>query len=86
MSVPDPWKAAEFYKCVFGMEVIGETDSSLAEGLFLSGVPQFAERRSAAAADMAVRIGNAGQLGVRPLTSALSSQAQGCPGKISVQS
>jgi catechol 2,3-dioxygenase-like lactoylglutathione lyase family enzyme len=36
MSVPDPWKTAEFYKFAFGMEVIGETDSSLAEGVFLS--------------------------------------------------
>ena len=36
MSVPDPWKTAEFYKYAFGMEVIGETDSSLAEGVFLS--------------------------------------------------
>ena len=36
MSVPDPWKTAEFYKQVFGMEVVGETDSSLAEGVFLS--------------------------------------------------
>jgi len=36
MSVPDPWKTAEFYKYAFEMEVIGETDSSLAEGVFLS--------------------------------------------------
>src|SRR6266851_6481650 len=36
MSVPDPWKTAEFYKYAFGMEVVGETDSSLAEGAFLS--------------------------------------------------
>ena len=36
MSVPDPWKTAEFYKYAFGMEVVGETDSSLAEGVFLS--------------------------------------------------
>jgi catechol 2,3-dioxygenase-like lactoylglutathione lyase family enzyme len=36
MSVPDPWKTAEFYKYAFGMEVAGETDSSLAEGVFLS--------------------------------------------------
>jgi catechol 2,3-dioxygenase-like lactoylglutathione lyase family enzyme len=36
MSVPDPWKTAEFYKYAFGMEVIGETDSCLAEGVFLS--------------------------------------------------
>jgi len=36
MSVPDPWETAEFYKYAFGMEVVGETDSSLAEGVFLS--------------------------------------------------
>ncbi len=28
MSVPDPWKAAEFYKRVFGMEVVGESRRS----------------------------------------------------------
>ena len=36
MSVPDPWRTAEFYKYAFGMEVVGEADSSLAEGVFLS--------------------------------------------------
>lgn len=36
LSVPDPWKTAEFYKEAFGLEVVGETDSSLAEGVFLS--------------------------------------------------
>jgi len=36
MSVPDPWATAEFYKQLFGFEVVGETDSSLAEGVFLS--------------------------------------------------
>lgn len=36
MSVQDPWKTAEFYKSAFDMEQIGETDSSLAEGVFLS--------------------------------------------------
>lgn len=36
MSVPDPWQTAEFYKHVFGFKVIGETDSSLAEGVYLS--------------------------------------------------
>lgn len=36
MSVPDPWATAEFYTSVFGFEVAGETDSSLAEGVFLS--------------------------------------------------
>ena len=36
MSVPDPWATAEFYKSVFGFQAVGETDSSLAEGVFLS--------------------------------------------------
>jgi lactoylglutathione lyase len=36
MSVPDPWKTAEFYQYVFGFKVIGETDSSLAEGVYIS--------------------------------------------------
>lgn len=36
MSVPDPWKAAEFYKEVFGLKIVGETDSSIAEGVFLT--------------------------------------------------
>src|SRR5579885_3549678 len=36
MSVRDPWATSEFYKAVFGLEVVGETDSSLAEGVFLS--------------------------------------------------
>jgi catechol 2,3-dioxygenase-like lactoylglutathione lyase family enzyme len=36
LSVPDPWQTAEFYKHAFGLEVVGETDSSLAEGVFLS--------------------------------------------------
>src|SRR6185437_9969059 len=36
MSVPDPWATAEFYQAIFGFEVVGETDSSLAEGVFLS--------------------------------------------------
>ena len=36
MSVPAPWRTAEFYKYAFGMEVVGEADSSLAEGVFLS--------------------------------------------------
>ena len=36
MSVPDPWATADFYRSVFGFEVAGETDSSLAEGVFLS--------------------------------------------------
>ena len=36
MAVPDPWMTAEFYKRIFGFTVVGETDSSLAEGVFLS--------------------------------------------------
>jgi catechol 2,3-dioxygenase-like lactoylglutathione lyase family enzyme len=36
MSVPDPWKAAEFYIGAFGMTKVGETDSSLAQGVYLS--------------------------------------------------
>ncbi|MDH4066721.1 MAG: VOC family protein [Acidobacteriota bacterium] len=36
MSVPDPWKAAEFYQRAFGMTKVGETDSSLARGVYLS--------------------------------------------------
>jgi len=36
ISVPDPWKAAEFYKHVFGLEVIGETDGELSPGVFLT--------------------------------------------------
>ena len=36
MSVPDPKKAAEFYSKVFDMEIVGETDSPLASGIYLS--------------------------------------------------
>jgi catechol 2,3-dioxygenase-like lactoylglutathione lyase family enzyme len=36
MSVPDPWKTAEFYKHAFGLEVVGETNGELAEGVFMS--------------------------------------------------
>jgi catechol 2,3-dioxygenase-like lactoylglutathione lyase family enzyme len=36
LSVPDPWKAAEFYMSAFGMTKVGETDSSLAVGVYLS--------------------------------------------------
>ncbi len=36
MSVPDPWKAAEFYEKAFDMERVGETDSVLAEGVYIS--------------------------------------------------
>ena len=36
MSVPDPDAAAKFYCDVFEMEVVGETKSPLADGLYLS--------------------------------------------------
>jgi catechol 2,3-dioxygenase-like lactoylglutathione lyase family enzyme len=36
ISVPDPWAAAEFYKQTFGLEELGETDGTLAEGVFLT--------------------------------------------------
>ena len=36
LSVPDPWKAAKFYMEAFGMEKVGETDSPLAVGVYLS--------------------------------------------------
>jgi methylmalonyl-CoA/ethylmalonyl-CoA epimerase len=43
LSVPDPWLAAEFYRQTFGLEVLGETDSKIAEGVFLTdGVVNFA--------------------------------------------
>ena len=35
-SVPDPWKAAEFYMRVFAMKKVGETDSPLASGVYLT--------------------------------------------------
>ena len=36
LSVPDPWATAAFYKSAFGMTQVGETDSRLAEGVFLT--------------------------------------------------
>ncbi|WP_394779865.1 VOC family protein [Undibacterium sp.] len=36
ISVPDPWKSAEFYQQAFGFKKVGETDSSLARGVYLS--------------------------------------------------
>lgn len=36
LSVPDPWKAAEFYEKAFDMERVGETDSALARGVYVS--------------------------------------------------
>lgn len=35
-SVPDPRKAAEFYKKAFGLREVGETDNPLALGVFLT--------------------------------------------------
>ena len=36
MSVPDPAATAKFYKETFGMEIVGETDSPLASGVYLT--------------------------------------------------
>jgi catechol 2,3-dioxygenase-like lactoylglutathione lyase family enzyme len=36
LSVPDPWEAALFYMEAFGMRKVGETDSTLARGVYLS--------------------------------------------------
>ena len=36
LSVPDPWATAEFYINAFGFKKVGETDSSLARGVYLS--------------------------------------------------
>ena len=36
ISVTDPWKTAEFYQQAFGFKKVGETDSSLARGVYLS--------------------------------------------------
>jgi catechol 2,3-dioxygenase-like lactoylglutathione lyase family enzyme len=36
ITVPDPWKAAEFYMRVFGMKKVGETDWANASGVYLS--------------------------------------------------
>jgi methylmalonyl-CoA/ethylmalonyl-CoA epimerase len=36
MSVPDPEAAAKFYCDTFEMQIVGETDSPLASGLYLS--------------------------------------------------
>jgi methylmalonyl-CoA/ethylmalonyl-CoA epimerase len=35
-SVPDPWKAAEFYMNAFGLRKVGETDNPLALGVYLT--------------------------------------------------
>ena len=36
LSVPDPWKTAEFYEQAFDMKRVGETDSALAQGVYVS--------------------------------------------------
>lgn len=36
LSVDDPFETAEFYKQAFGMEEVGQTDSPLARGVYLS--------------------------------------------------
>jgi len=36
ITVPDPWKAAQFYMRAFGMKKVGETDWKNARGVYLS--------------------------------------------------
>src|SRR5712691_3400129 len=36
ITVPDPWKAAEFYMQAFGLKQVGETDWENARGVYLS--------------------------------------------------
>ena len=36
LSVPDPWAAADFYMRAFGLEKVGEADTPLAMGVYLS--------------------------------------------------
>jgi catechol 2,3-dioxygenase-like lactoylglutathione lyase family enzyme len=36
ITVPDPWKAAEFYMKAFGLKKVGETDWANARGVYLS--------------------------------------------------
>jgi methylmalonyl-CoA/ethylmalonyl-CoA epimerase len=36
VAVPDPEKAAQFYEKVFGLQRVGKTDSTLADGVYLS--------------------------------------------------
>jgi len=36
ITVPDPWKAAEFYMQAFGLKKVGETDWENARGVYLS--------------------------------------------------
>ena len=36
ITVPDPWKAADFYMKAFGLQKVGETDWANARGVYLS--------------------------------------------------
>jgi len=36
ISVPDPWKAAEFYMASFGMTKVGEVKAPAADGVYLT--------------------------------------------------
>jgi catechol 2,3-dioxygenase-like lactoylglutathione lyase family enzyme len=36
ITVPDPWKAAEFYMRAFGLRKVGEADSATARGVYLT--------------------------------------------------
>lgn len=36
LSVDDPWKTADFYEEAFEMKRVGETDSALAQGVYVS--------------------------------------------------
>lgn len=36
VTVPDPWKSAEFYEQTFGLKRVGETHSKFADGVYLS--------------------------------------------------
>src|ERR1700704_1136744 len=36
ITVPDPWKAAEFYMQAFGLKKVGETDWENARGVYLT--------------------------------------------------
>jgi catechol 2,3-dioxygenase-like lactoylglutathione lyase family enzyme len=37
LSVPDPWATAEFYMKAFDLKKVGEADTPLATGVYLSG-------------------------------------------------
>ena len=38
-KLPDPWATAEFYMKVFGLKKVGEADTPLATGVYLSTSP-----------------------------------------------